>query len=94
MAGDSGRAPPGLSLAGVIGPVSLSEGFAVHALSFDYGQRHRYELEAARRVAAALGVTQHRIATIDLRIFGGSALTDVAWRSAASIRTSDLVALL
>jgi 7-cyano-7-deazaguanine synthase len=59
-----------------VAAIALSEGFAVHALSFDYGQRHSYELEAARRVAAALGVTQHRIAMIDLRVFGGSALTD------------------
>src|SRR5882672_3772587 len=56
-----------------------SEGFACHALSFDYGQRHRIELEAAKRVAAAVGAVEHRIATIDLRAFGGSALTaDIA----------------
>ncbi len=55
------------------------EGFACYALSFDYGQRHRVELEAARRVAAALGAEQHRVAAIDLRMFGGSALTaDIA----------------
>jgi 7-cyano-7-deazaguanine synthase len=51
-------------------------GFECHALSFDYGQRHRVELEAARRVAAALGAHDHRVAKIDLRIFGQSALTD------------------
>ena len=51
------------------------EGFACYALSFDYGQRHRVELEAARRVAAALSAEQHRIAAFDLRMFGGSALT-------------------
>jgi 7-cyano-7-deazaguanine synthase len=51
-------------------------GFEPYALSFDYGQRHRLELQAARRVAAALGAREHRIATIDLRVFGGSALTD------------------
>lgn len=51
------------------------EGFACYALSFDYGQRHRSELDAARRVAAALGAAEHRIVTIDLRQFGGSALT-------------------
>ena len=45
-------------------------------MSFDYGQRHRVELEAARRVADQLGANEHRIATIDLRVFGGSALTD------------------
>jgi 7-cyano-7-deazaguanine synthase len=52
------------------------EGFDCYALSFDYGQRHRVELDAARRVAAALGAADHRVAKIDLRIFGHSALTD------------------
>jgi 7-cyano-7-deazaguanine synthase len=52
------------------------DGFEAYALSFDYGQRHRLELDAARRVAASLGVRDHRIAKIDLRVFGGSALTD------------------
>ena len=52
-----------------------SEGFACYALSFDYGQRHRVEIEAARRVAVALGAEEHRVASIDLRMFGGSALT-------------------
>ena len=46
------------------------------ALSFDYGQRHHLELLAAKRVAASLGVREHHVAQIDLRIFGGSALTD------------------
>lgn len=55
--------------------IARAEGYAAHALSFSYGQRHRIELEAARRVAAAQGAAQHRIATIDLRVFGGSALT-------------------
>lgn len=55
------------------------EGFDCYALSFDYGQRHRVELEAAARVAAALGAARHVTARIDLRIFGGSALTaDIA----------------
>jgi 7-cyano-7-deazaguanine synthase len=48
----------------------------VHALSFAYGQRHSFELQAARRVASSLHVAKHRVATIDLRVFGGSALTD------------------
>ena len=52
------------------------EGFEPCALSFDYGQRHNIELLAAKRVAASLGVREHRIAQIDLRVFGGSALTD------------------
>lgn len=49
--------------------------FECYALSFDYGQRHRVELEAAARVARALGAKEHRTAKIDLRVFGGSALT-------------------
>lgn len=52
------------------------EGFACYALSFDYGQRHRHELGAAARVAAALGAFEHKVLKIDLRSFGGSALTD------------------
>ncbi|MBN2243566.1 MAG: 7-cyano-7-deazaguanine synthase QueC, partial [Acidobacteria bacterium] len=55
--------------------LALKEGFDVYALSFDYGQRHRCELEAARRVARALGIEHHITAAIDLRAFGGSALT-------------------
>ena len=55
---------------------ALKEGFEAVALSFDYGQRHRVELEAARRVARALGVADHRVVRLDLRRFGGSALTD------------------
>ena len=55
------------------------DGFEPSALSFDYGQRHHLELNAAKRVAASLGVQDHRIAKLDLRIFGGSALTaDIA----------------
>ena len=54
----------------------LAESREVHALSFDYGQRHRIELESARRVAASMQVRDHRFAKIDLRVFGGSALTD------------------
>jgi 7-cyano-7-deazaguanine synthase len=56
--------------------IARSEGYELYALSFRYGQRHVYELEAARRVAAQIGVAGHRIAEIDLRVFGGSALTD------------------
>jgi 7-cyano-7-deazaguanine synthase len=52
------------------------EGFESYALSFDYGQRHEIEVLAAKRVASALGAREHRLAHIDLRIFGGSALTD------------------
>jgi 7-cyano-7-deazaguanine synthase len=50
-------------------------GFETFALSFRYGQRHEWELEAARRVAKSIGVAQHVVAEIDLRMFGGSALT-------------------
>jgi len=55
--------------------IARAEGFEPHALSFRYGQRHAVELEAARRVAEAQGVAEHLIAEIDLRRFGGSALT-------------------
>ena len=56
-----------------------NEAFDCYALSFDYGQRHRLELDAAARVASALSATQHRIVSLDLRAFGGSALTaDIA----------------
>jgi len=59
--------------------IAKAEGFTPAALTFRYGQRHAVEIEASRRVAAALGVTDHRIADIDLRVFGGSALTsDIA----------------
>jgi 7-cyano-7-deazaguanine synthase len=53
-----------------------SQGYRCYALSFDYGQRHRLELEAAARVAPSLGAAEHRVVSIDLRAFGGSALTD------------------
>lgn len=56
--------------------LAKEQGFEVYALSFRYGQRHACELEAARAVAAQLGVAQHKFADIDLRLFGGSALTD------------------
>ena len=59
--------------------VARAERFACYALTIDYGQRHRVELDAARRVATALGASDHVILTVDLRRFGGSALTaDVA----------------
>jgi 7-cyano-7-deazaguanine synthase len=56
--------------------IARSRGFDAYALSFSYGQRHSWELNAARRVAEAGGAMQHRITNIDLRAFGGSALTD------------------
>src|SRR5216684_2170461 len=54
--------------------IAIAGGFETYALSFDYGQRHNMELEAARRVAKSLGAKEHRVAKIDLRIFGCSAL--------------------
>jgi len=58
-----------------VGAMAKAEGYALHALSFRYGQRHAVELEAAARVAERLGVAEHTIAEIDLTVFGGSALT-------------------
>ncbi|MGH8645884.1 MAG: 7-cyano-7-deazaguanine synthase QueC [Gammaproteobacteria bacterium] len=58
--------------------LAKDQGFDCYALTFNYGQRHGAELEAARRVAAAIGVHQHKIISIDLRQIGGSALTDDA----------------
>ncbi len=58
------------------GAIARHDGFALHAISVDYGQRHRFELEAARRVAAWLGVQQHVVLTVPLSQLGGSALTD------------------
>lgn len=59
--------------------VARRDGFICYALSFDYGQRHRFELEAARRVCAAAGVERYVTVPLDLRVFGGSALTaDIA----------------
>jgi 7-cyano-7-deazaguanine synthase len=55
--------------------IARSEGYECYALSFSYGQRHVWELEAAKRVAASLGAAEHCTAQIDLRVFGGSALT-------------------
>jgi 7-cyano-7-deazaguanine synthase len=56
--------------------MAIAEGYRPYALSFDYGQRHRIETEVSQRVAKSLGAREHRIAKIDLRVFGGSALTD------------------
>jgi 7-cyano-7-deazaguanine synthase len=56
--------------------IARHEGFVCHCLTVDYGQRHRIELEAAERVAAALGAASHRVVAVDLRSIGGSALTD------------------
>jgi 7-cyano-7-deazaguanine synthase len=55
---------------------AIAEDYETYALSFDYGQRHKIEIVAARRIARALGAKEHRVAKIDMRTFGGSALTD------------------
>lgn len=55
--------------------IAKNDGHALNAISFDYGQRHRSELEAAKRVAAAAGVARHVVIALDLRAIGGSALT-------------------
>ncbi len=55
--------------------IARAEGFRLHALSVDYGQRHRFELQSAERVAESLGVVEHRVLKIDLGSLGGSALT-------------------
>jgi 7-cyano-7-deazaguanine synthase len=56
--------------------IACAEKFESYALSFRYGQRHEREIAAAEKIAQSLGTTEHRIAEIDLRLFGGSALTD------------------
>jgi 7-cyano-7-deazaguanine synthase len=56
--------------------MAVAAGWRCHALSIDYGQRHRAELDAAAKVARALGAVEHRVVALDLGIFGGSALTD------------------
>lgn len=56
--------------------IARAQGYAVYALTFSYGQRHAVELKAAKRVANSLAVHRHVVQTIDLRVFGGSALTD------------------
>ncbi len=56
--------------------IARHEGYACHAITFDYGQRHRFELEAAKRVAESMGVGRHVTIPFDLRAIGGSALTD------------------
>ena len=56
--------------------IAMKEGYSVYALSFDYGQTHKSELEAAARIAKSVGVERHVTLKIDLRAFGGSALTD------------------
>ena len=71
--------------------IALSEGFGVHALTVDYGQRHRHELTQSEKVAAALGVLSHRVVKLDLRAIGGSALTaDIEVPKDRSVDVSDV----
>ena len=58
--------------------LAKSQGYACHALSVQYGQRHQAELDAAARVVAHIGATVHKVVSVDLSTFGGSALTDAA----------------
>lgn len=58
--------------------IARSQGYACHALSFDYGQRHKVELNAARTIAQNLGAVRHEIVTLDIGKFGGSSLTDMS----------------
>lgn len=60
----------------VTAALALEAGFAVHALTVDYGQRHKLELQSAARIAEQLGLARHTPIALDLRAFGGSALTD------------------
>lgn len=55
---------------------AIAEGLQAHTLSFNYNQRHQHELRAAARIASKLGVVNHRVASVDIAVFGGSALTD------------------
>ena len=65
--------------------IAKDQGYAVYGLSFDYGQRHRLELERAAQIAEALGVP-HRVVRVDLSAIGGSALTDAAGRCVQATR--------
>jgi 7-cyano-7-deazaguanine synthase len=80
-AGAGARGPAVVLLSGgmdsaVAAAIARNEGFAVHALSFRYGQRHAIELDAAARIARALELARHLVVDVDLAAFGGSALTD------------------
>jgi 7-cyano-7-deazaguanine synthase len=80
MTRNSSRQPAVVLLSGGLdsatsAAIAQSEGYQVHALSIDYGQRHRFELRSAERVAERLGIVEHKIMTLDLASLGGSALT-------------------
>src|SRR3954471_7408284 len=81
MSGAGNQKPAVILLSGaldsaVVLAVAGRDGFAARGLSVDDGQRHRLELDAARRVAALMGAVEHRAVRVDLRAIGGSALTD------------------
>ncbi len=57
--------------------IAREQGYELNCLSFDYGQRHRFELEAARKVAASMGARRHLVLAVDMRPIGGSSLTDL-----------------
>lgn len=67
--------------------VAKHEGFEVHALTFDYGQRHKVELDCARRSAEKIGVERFHLISFDLRMWGASALTSDKLRCRTTIRT-------
>ena len=69
---------------------AIAEGYAAHALTFRYGQRHQHEISAAQRIATTLGASGHAILDIDLRGFGGSALTDASIAVPKDRSASDL----
>lgn len=81
---DAGGSPAVVLLSGgldsmVVAALAKARGHTLHALSIDYGQRHRRELDAARSIAARLGIVRHVVLQLDLTVFGGSALTaDIA----------------
>ncbi len=60
----------------VTAAIAQAEGYHLHFLTIDYGQRHRFEIECAKNIGGWLGIQDHKILTLDLRTFGGSALTD------------------
>ncbi len=70
--------------------IAKAEGFAPHAISFRYGQRHQYELDCARALSQQLGAVSHRVVDINLAQFGGSALTDAAIEVPKSDSVDDL----
>lgn len=81
MSGSTSASPAVVLLSGGLdsattGAIARAEGYRLFALTVDYGQRHRFELEAARRVAQSLAAERHEIVSVDLGRFGGSALTD------------------